>query len=272
MKQDQPYFIPTYDAVRRIVTNADPPSEEFKREVVEAMNRFLILANDNRWNSALRTDSRMKFAPVEFIHIGYMIWKFPSADYYELAAWVNILRTEVRQKQPGQVRLNKPCTTILKDRIETFTPATPGPRNSRKRTRPAPEDDQDYYPEMDLGGTRSRPNAGRGRQRLSVSGSYASTESPGVSHNGQASTSGPSATPTDSGRLFRMSTSPEATASSSGSARASASQQPANPPQEQPYFTSTWDAANNANGSASASGSGSGGGATNFLPNVGYMG
>lgn len=111
--------------------NPEGPTNQLKKEAEEAIDRFVTLANDERWNAPLLPRDGPKarlLSPAEFAHVGFLCWRYPHASYYDLARWVQILRTEVHEMYPGHVHFDKKVTRWLRDRIDSFTEEGAVPR------------------------------------------------------------------------------------------------------------------------------------------------
>lgn len=141
-------YVPTYSALKTFMErDKKGPSERLQTEVKETMARYIRLANDSRWNKPLLPNKvgsmARKLSPVEFVMTSYMIWKYPTATFYELAEWTGILRKSIHEAVPSQVRMNGFCVRFLRDKIGTFRPAEPGdgprPGFNQSRAAAAPE-------------------------------------------------------------------------------------------------------------------------------------
>jgi hypothetical protein len=182
-----------------IEKHTEGPTNQLKKEAEEAIDRFVTLANDDRWNGpVLPREGRggRLLSPAEFAHVGFLCWRYPHASYYDLARWVGVLRTEVHENFYQHVHFDKKVTKWLRDRIDSFTEEGAVPRGGttggRKRKVTAHEASESQ--------SRSRPRPSReerdamrsGNERNGDAGSGVGAAASQDRSRQQASTSGAS--------------------------------------------------------------------------------
>lgn len=252
-------YLAHYPEVKKFVEREAPPEASQKKEVFNALNRLLVLANNPEYNETMisqRVGNSVKsqLSPVEFVHIAFMCWRHPTASYQELAEWCKTLRVEVHTAFPGQVRYNTPCATLLRKRIESFRPTGNGGEGSgpsRPQKRRYEDDEEDYHP------STSRDSDSR-RRGGEPSGSASGPRAVGARttfYSGNAGTPRQAAAQPQAQAAHRPPLFRRGSSESPGSASASANHSPriAAPPHSPPHETKPFANANSASGSSSMS-------------------
>ncbi|CAO1617551.1 unnamed protein product [Sympodiomycopsis kandeliae] len=238
LNQDKKPFLAHFANVKTFVEKEPSPTAHQKKQIFEALNRLLVVANNPEYNGPLIRQevgghTKMQLSPVEFVHVAFMCWRHPTASYTELSQWTKKLRVDIHKAFPGQVRYNGPCATLLRDLIESFRPSGQGEGSSRPSKRRYEDDEMDYHPSHDSDRRRLNDNSGRPSGRTTFfSGTNGSGSSTDTRGEGASTTRGSQAPPsasktsqrsasTASGRpLFRGSESPEVVPVSQSSAQA----------------------------------------------------
>lgn len=121
-------YVPHYSAIRTFIErDREGPSPKMQAEVKQALTRFLRLANDPAFNDCLLPQKQSgrparKVSPVEFVQIGFMIWRFHDASYSDLARCIEAMRSEILRQAPGQIRMNSFCVNVMRSVMSSFKP------------------------------------------------------------------------------------------------------------------------------------------------------
>ncbi|KAJ6539424.1 hypothetical protein B0H19DRAFT_1315289 [Mycena capillaripes] len=89
--------VPTAPKMDKWLSRVDPPNEQFKRDIDEALNEFGRIATDPQLKFGF-TRVNKRIAPVEFVFIGVLIYVLRRRTTEERAQAVYHLRTDVRQE------------------------------------------------------------------------------------------------------------------------------------------------------------------------------
>lgn len=130
-----------------------PPDMSHREEVIRVMSKFVRLANDEEHNAPVLPVARKGFpkkflAPIEFLYVALLIWRFPQATLAQLSELVAAMTTYIRSRVKD-VMMNNGVHKILRQWLnEQHVPGseTHGPASTRKRRVPMDDDDEDYRP------------------------------------------------------------------------------------------------------------------------------
>lgn len=187
IQHEDTFFLASgFDKLRRLVGSKDPPSAALRRKVETALKKFITLANDPRWNFPLlpKTDSNRTtgklLSPVEFVHIGFMVHRYPQVECYHLGQLAWELREGVHAAFPAHVSWVANVVNWMRGKIESFESMVaprqqisqsgqPSPKK-HKRARPAQEQEDDAEMVDQQASSSSNTTAQQGDNRRSSSG------------------------------------------------------------------------------------------------------
>ncbi|KAJ7904596.1 hypothetical protein B0H14DRAFT_2327946, partial [Mycena olivaceomarginata] len=144
---------PTTQKMEKWLSRADPPGQQFKQQIEEALSEFGLIAADKDLK-AIAFPGQQRIAPIEFVFIGVLIYVLRQATLIQRAQAINILRTDIRE-QFLDIRFNttvgaalwriirhlkhSPTTTSISSAPVASTP-------KRKRKMISQDSDDEYHP------------------------------------------------------------------------------------------------------------------------------
>ncbi|KAJ6515810.1 hypothetical protein C8R45DRAFT_1140839, partial [Mycena sanguinolenta] len=90
--------VPTPQKMDKWLSRVDPPGEQFKQEIDQALAEFLDIASDKELHKLAFTNNQNRIAPIEFVFIGVLIYVLRKATRMERAKAIYHLRTDIREQ------------------------------------------------------------------------------------------------------------------------------------------------------------------------------
>ncbi|KAJ7180176.1 hypothetical protein C8R43DRAFT_1117504 [Mycena crocata] len=136
--------VPSAPKMEKWLSRVDPPGEQFKQDIDEALDEFGRIAVDPQLNMGFKINQRL--APVEFVFIGVLLYVLRKSTSIEKAKAIHNLRTQIRNIY-ADIRMNSKVGASLWTLINTLkhNPITAMPLSPSKRKRKMSED-SDYHP------------------------------------------------------------------------------------------------------------------------------
>ncbi|KAJ7047286.1 hypothetical protein C8F04DRAFT_1246961 [Mycena alexandri] len=143
--------VPTSAKMEKWLSRVDPPGDQFKRDIDNALNEFGRIATDPALRMGFTKVSK-RIAPVEFVFIGVLIYVLRDATPMERAQAIYHLRTDIRE-QFLDIRLNSAVGGALWALIDHLkhnpTISVSGiavASTSKRKRKQADDEDDDYHP------------------------------------------------------------------------------------------------------------------------------
>ncbi|KAJ7682713.1 hypothetical protein DFH06DRAFT_1314897 [Mycena polygramma] len=141
--------VPTAPKMEKWLSRVDPPNEQFKSNIDQALDEFGRIASDPTLSMGF-TRVNKRIAPVEFVFIGVLIYILRKATPMERAQAIYHLRTDIREEFLD-IRFNGKVGAGLWRLIRHLkesptTSITGAPTPSKRKRRISQESDEDYHP------------------------------------------------------------------------------------------------------------------------------
>ncbi|KAJ6485138.1 hypothetical protein C8R47DRAFT_980663 [Mycena vitilis] len=141
--------VPTAPKMEKWLSRVDPPNEQFRSNIDQALDEFGRIASDPTLSMGF-TRINKRIAPVEFVFIGVLIYVLRRATPIERAQAIYHLRTDIREEFLD-IRLNTKVGAGLWRLIRHLkesptTSITGAPTPSKRKRRISQESDDDYHP------------------------------------------------------------------------------------------------------------------------------
>ncbi|KAJ7283565.1 hypothetical protein C8J57DRAFT_1217950 [Mycena rebaudengoi] len=140
--------VPTAPKMDKWLSRVDQPTEQFKREIDDALNDIAYLATSLNPDLKKGFTIGKKLAPVEFVFIGVLLYVLRKLDATSSrrADAVYELRNEIRLRFPDNLRMNSKVGEGMWELIHQLKNTGGHSSPSKRKRKTADDSDPEYHP------------------------------------------------------------------------------------------------------------------------------